>query len=125
MTRSLVAPAADLGRPRWAASYSPLGPTVRRCAIEQLAAGVARALVAAQTALDLRADERMKGWEEEGIPPSAMMLGTCKLRFNVSPAITGRRDARERTRILIAPRRSGANQLALVFRRVRQERVRS
>ena len=111
-------------RARWPARYPAAIPPDRRCAIEDLAAGVARALVDAQAAFDRRADEGMQRWEEDGIPPSAIMLRTCRLRFDVAPSVLPGRDARERTRIVLAPGRSGASRMVLGFSADRQKRVR-
>ena len=97
----------------------------RHCAVEELMAGVARGLVDAQLALDLRTDERMKALEEDGIPPSGIMLGHCRLALNVSAAIKPRRDFADHTRVLVAPRRQGSTRIVFGIRRGANRRGRS
>lgn len=113
--------------------HTPVGwvrPTVTaartrpQCAVEDLIAGLARGLLEAQNALDLRAEERLKMWEEDGIPPSATMIGTCRMRLTVASTVRPRHDLSEGTRILLAPRRGGSSWILFGFRRVAVRRGR-
>lgn len=101
----------------WVRRHPVAFPVRRHCAIEDLIGGVARGLVDAQLALDSRADERMKAWEEDGIPPSGTVLGGCRVSLTVSSTVSPRRGLSGPTRILVAPRRAGSSRIVFGFRR--------
>lgn len=117
MHPSTVSGVLDQAAVGWVRPQAFAAPSPRRCAVEDLIAGVARGLVEAQLALDLRGDERMKMWEEDGIPPSATLISGFKMRLTVSSTVGARRDLSESTRIMLAPRRRGSSQIVFGFRR--------
>lgn len=65
--------------------------------LEQVLTPIARALVDAQLALDAHARQRLRRWEDEGLPPSAFGFSEHRLRALVAFACTPKDGPRGRT----------------------------
>ena len=74
---------------------------------DHLMAACARGMVKAQQSLDKKAKDSIEQWEEEGIPPSAVALRQCRVRFPTTLTVVPRRSDVARARLQLRPRFEG------------------
>lgn len=91
-------------------------PRPARLPMEELFAGAARGLVAAQLALDEEGRDSMDRFGETGVLPTVMTWSSVRLSCPVGAGVAPRERPGEPTRITLAPR--GGGMLAIDLRYV-------
>ncbi len=76
----------------------------------------ARAIVQAQLALDEHARERVRRWEEEGLPPAASLLTQCRARVGVALGCIPKEAAGQRTRLRLGASSEGLGSVSFTIR---------
>jgi hypothetical protein len=72
-------------------------------AMHEFFASATRGLVDAQQALDDDARQRMKAWEEDGIPPHAWAISLCTLAFPVPLECSPKNGVTQSTSLWLQP----------------------
>ena len=79
-------------------------------------ASTARGLVDAQQALDDDARQRMKAWEEDGIPPCAWTVSHCMLGFPIPLECSPKDGVTQSTSLWLQPGPKAKAQLTVSIR---------
>jgi hypothetical protein len=72
--------------------------------------------VRAQLALDAHAWERLRRWENEGLPPSASALTKCRLQVRVAVGCLPKEAAGQRTRLRLGTSGEGLAGVSFTIR---------
>lgn len=84
-------------------------------------AAAARALVSAQAALDESARSSVLRWEEEAIPPAALVWRDCRLSWPVDFRVDPKTEPFDRTQFTLRPRLESRGRVTFVLRYVPED----